>query len=241
MAVADFGSLSRVQQNDPAEFYQGTAGLAYHHGKRKLPESALPWIAGLRHEKFRDFIRSDDVVVELGVGAGWNLLSLRCARRVGVDVADFLAEDLRREGIEFVHDVHQVATASADVVICHHMLEHVISPADTLAQIRRILRPGGLLLLYTPYEVERQWRQFRRNEPNHHLFAWNPQTLGALVEAVGLSVSDSRLGRYGYDRVAASYVTRIGGGERLFRLARSLLHLLKPSREVRVIARAARA
>lgn len=36
---------------------------------------------------------------------------------------------------------------SADVVLCHQVLHHLIPQADALAEVRRVLRPGGLLLL----------------------------------------------------------------------------------------------
>ena len=117
--------------------YEGDAGRAYHTGKRGLPPAAYPWVARLRAEKFSQHVRATDTVVEFGVGAGWNLAELKCARRIGFDVADFLAPELRARGIEFVSETAQFADASADVILCHHMLEHVLQPAASLAEMRR--------------------------------------------------------------------------------------------------------
>jgi S-adenosylmethionine-dependent methyltransferase len=36
-----------------------------------------------------------------------------------------------------------VGAATADLVICHNVLEYVDSPSDALAAIARVLRPGG--------------------------------------------------------------------------------------------------
>jgi SAM-dependent methyltransferase len=44
-----------------------------------------------------------------------------------------------------------LADASFDVVMCNQVLEHVVEPALTLAEIRRVLRPGGILLLSVPF------------------------------------------------------------------------------------------
>jgi SAM-dependent methyltransferase len=41
--------------------------------------------------------------------------------------------------------------ASFDVVIANHVLEHVANDAKALAEIRRVLVPGGLTILQTPY------------------------------------------------------------------------------------------
>lgn len=42
---------------------------------------------------------------------------------------------------------------SFDVVIANHVLEHVADDARALSEIRRVLRPGGLAILQTPYSA----------------------------------------------------------------------------------------
>lgn len=220
----------------PVTHYQGDAGRHYHEVKRGLPEEARPWLARLRAAKLQPCVQSSDVVLEYGVGAGWNLAQLAAARRIGFDVADFLRPELEAQGIEFVTDVATLPPALADVVICHHALEHVLSPSQALADMRRLLRPGGRLLLWVPFEDERRHRRFERGEKNHHLYSWNVQTLGNLVEACGFRVVQAGLARYGWDRFAAAWAVRLGGGERGFLGFRALLQALRPLREVHVAA-----
>lgn len=222
--------------NSAARHYQGAAGHAYHEGKRALPPEAFPWVARLRAEKFASHVRATDTVVEFGVGAGWNLAELKCARPIGFDVSDFLEPGLRELWIEFIHASAVLADASADVVICHHMLEHALNPAASLAEIRRVLKPGGKLLLHVPFEKERRYRHHDRAEPNHHLFSWNAQTLGNLVTECGFKLESAGVGQFGYDRAAAAAAVKFNLGETGFRLLRSLGHLLLPASEVRVVA-----
>ena len=224
------------QDNSAARHYQGTAGRAYHEGKRGLPPAAFPWVARLRAEKFAPHIRAADIVVEFGVGAGWNLAELQCARRLGFDVSDFVEAAVCALGIEFVATSAALADASADVVICHHMLEHALNPAASLAEIRRVLKPGGKLLLHVPFEKETRYRHHDPAEPNHHLFSWNAQTLGNLVTECGFKLESARIGQFGYDRAAAVWALKLGLREGGFRWLRSLAHLLIPAAEVRVVA-----
>lgn len=222
--------------NSAARHYQGEAGRAYHEGKRGLPPQAFPWVARLRAEKFAPHVRATDIIVEFGVGAGWNLAELKCARRIGFDVSDFLEPAVRELGIEFFPVSAALADASADVVICHHMLEHALNPAASLAEIRRVLKPGGKLLLHVPFEKERRYRRYDSTEPNHHLFSWNTQTLGNLVTECGFKLESAGIGQFGYDRAASAWARKLKIGEGGFRLLRSLAHLLLPAAEVRVVA-----
>jgi SAM-dependent methyltransferase len=216
--------------------YQGEQGHRYHAAKRSIPEQALPWVARLRASKLAPHIKAGDVVLEYGAGLGWNLAELACARRLGFDVADFLDPSVRQGGVEFVPDAAALPGEFIDVIICHHTLEHILRPAETLECIRRLLNPGGTLLLFVPYEKERRYRRFDPSEPNGHLYSWNVQTLGRLVEESGFKVSDARLGRFGQERFAAKLASRLGLGERGFRLLRAMANLIKHEFEVRLRA-----
>jgi SAM-dependent methyltransferase len=151
-------------------------------------------------------------------------------------VADFLEPSLRALGIEFVADTKVLQDAFADVVICHHTLEHVLQPPDVLEEIRRLLKPGGRLLLYVPLEREAQYEHFRSDEPNHHLYSWNVQTLGNLVTEAGFQVSQAGIGEFGYSRFSAEWAAKLHLGEAGFRGLRRLLHLIRPGFEVRIVA-----
>jgi SAM-dependent methyltransferase len=219
------------------DYYRGAEGWRYHTVKRGIPERAFLWVARLRAAKFAAHVCEADVVLEYGVGAGWNLAALTCRKRLGHDVAPFLAATLARHGIEFVADTGGTETGTIDLVICHHTLEHTLAPAIVLAEIGRLLRPEGKLWLSVPYEKERVYRRFRPGEPNHHLYSWNVQTLGNLVKELGFDLVTARLGRFGYDRFAAVQACRWGWGEKGYRLIHRGLHTLRPTWEVRVLAR----
>lgn len=218
------------------QHYQGAAGQQYHQQKRAIPDGAFSWVARLRARKIQEHIQSGDTVLEYGVGLGWNLAALACARKIGLDVGEFLESAVRERGIEFVASAAAVSDSSIDVVICHHALEHAWQPVEMLTDILRLLRPGGRLLLFVPYEKERRFRHFRPEEPNHHLYSWNVQTLGRLVQDAGFVVETAEIGDFGQERFAAVWATRLGLGEGGFRALRFLANRLKNEEEVRVFA-----
>lgn len=216
--------------------YQGAAGERYHVAKRGVPSVALPWIHRARAELFQSQVAGTDVVLEWGCGAGWNLATLRAGHRFGMDIEPALQSQVEASGAEFVATTRTLADASIDVVIAHHSLEHAPDPLSVLVELERLLRPGGRLLLTVPYENTRAERHYNPAEPNHHLFSWNPQTLGNLVTLTGLRVESAGLRSYGYDRAAAVWASRARLGESGFRLFRQVTRWLKPIYEVTLVA-----
>lgn len=221
----------------PESAYVGEAGEAYHSGKRAVPAQALPWVVRVRAALYENRITPDDDVLEFGCGYGWNLAGLRCRRRVGHDVAAQLRGEVEATGAEFVDSTATLSDASFDVVLSHHSLEHVADPSGVLSELRRLLKPGGRLLLAVPWERERRYRRYDPAEPNHHLFSWNPQTLGNLVAVSGFGDIQVGTRRYGYDRRAALLAVRLRCGEPGFRGIRWALQRIVPLWEVVLEAR----
>lgn len=94
----------------------------------------------------------------LDVGCGPGTITADFASRlpdgqiVGVDrsgeVVAAAAAEHRAPNLSFVvGDVYALewADGSFDVVFCHQVLQHLTRPVEALAEMRRVLRPGGLL------------------------------------------------------------------------------------------------
>jgi SAM-dependent methyltransferase len=228
----DFERLPEAHTFD----YRGTQGAAYHE-RRQLPPEAEPWIANVRAEKIQPCVRESDAVFEYGVGFGWNLMALRCARKVGFDVAPGLREVVQRRNIEFVDDLELEPSDAFHVVLCHHTLEHLKNPADALSVMLRLLKQGGRLLLFVPYEKERKYRQYNPNDKAHHLYSWTPSSLSNLVRAQGFAFESVRLRRFRFDRIAAVIARKFRVHERGYRLLRIAGLCALPEYEIALVAR----
>lgn len=226
----------QINAEAATQLYQGEQGRGYHEKKRALSPKALQWVTRLRAEKLQSNISATDVVFEYGVGAGWNLAALQCARRMGFDASEFLEENVRKLGIEFYSKASALPSRIADVVICHHTLEHLNVPTQTLAQIQTILKPGGKLLLYVPWDRERRYRTYNANDRDHHLYTWNAQSVGNLLQVNGYKVQKIATRRYGYDRFSGNFSARFGTGEAGFRLLRRMLLITIGLYEVEAVA-----
>jgi SAM-dependent methyltransferase len=96
-------------------------------------------------------------VLDVGCGAANGYapqVAARAASYVGVDVSERAVALARRAGLDarVVDDAAQLpfADGSFDAALCVEVLEHLFAPADAVAEIRRVLRPGGTLVASTP-------------------------------------------------------------------------------------------
>jgi ubiquinone/menaquinone biosynthesis C-methylase UbiE len=73
-----------------------------------------------------------------------------------LDFANRVKEYLQCTQVFFQQsDAEQLAFAdnSFDLVICSEVLEHVLNPRQALAEIRRVVKPGGTVIVTTPCAV----------------------------------------------------------------------------------------
>lgn len=223
-------------QNAPPRAASGSDAYltgVYHRAVFSADPFVMEVLARRRTRKLQRLIRPEDSVFEYGVGTGLNLRFLDCRRRVGYDVSPASADHCRRFGIEPAADLAELDGQHFDVVLCHHVLEHLTDPLAALRTLQPLVAPSGRLLLYAPYEFNRRCRRYRPGDPNRHLFSWNGLTLGNLVTAAGFVVERTRLRAYGYEQRLAKFAK---AGRATYRLALRLANLLRPCREIELVA-----
>ncbi len=99
-------------------------------------------------------------VLDLGCGGGFmaEALAMRRARVTGIDPASGAVEAARRHsgavGLAIQYDVGEgedlpYADAGFDAAVCVDVLEHVSDLNRVLAEVTRVLRPGGLFFFDT--------------------------------------------------------------------------------------------
>jgi len=140
-------------------------------------------------------------------GGAWRLLDVGCARGYSTAVArrlGFAAHGVEpsaadaayaRERLGLPVDTGTVeqasfAPASFDAVVMWSVLEHLTVPQATFAAIARLLRPGGMLNIFTPNGASRAaraqgpaWAEYNRAG---HVALYAPASVRWLLSAHGL-------------------------------------------------------
>lgn len=150
----------------PAGFYE----QSYFHGRKSGRDrrfehrvrKAQSWISDCVDGK-------PDAASLLDVGCSFGYV-LEGARRLGltaagVDISEYAVERCRALGFDAkvgAVDAIPYPDASFDVVIMKHVLEHTPSPLKALSEAKRVMKPGGQLLIAVPdldYWKGRWWRK----------------------------------------------------------------------------------
>ena len=145
--------------------------------------------------------------LDLGCGDGTNLpmLSRGVERLYG---CDFNIGRLRRARARnsakliFLTDIADIAVQddALDVVFFNHVLEHIEDDGAALAEVQRIVKPGGLVVLGVPNEGAFFWQlaytlQPKTRRTTDHVHFYTEKSLAAKCRAAGFRVEEiKRLG-----------------------------------------------
>ncbi len=166
--------------------------------------SAMGFIADFfsrqRSEHFEWFRRArldlDSRIVDIGCGAGKLLQQLQrdgFTRLTGID--PFVPEDIDHGG-----GLHILKRQLADVdqrfdfIMLHHSFEHMPDPAGTLAQLKRMLDEGGVLLVRIPLADSHARRKYGIHWVNwdapRHIYLHTVTSMQILAAAAGFEITE---------------------------------------------------
>lgn len=150
--------------------------------------------------------RREAALLEVGCGSGRITSSIH-ARDPGLRLTavDLSAEQIelaraRHPGIEFVRgngEALPFADDSFDFVVFFDFLEHIERPAQALAEMHRVLKPGGLLHLVCPAEAQSiygisSWilRRHLKGPTAGHIQQFSRREIEGLVRGAGFRLED---------------------------------------------------
>ena len=167
--------------------YEGASGEVYYRAQEHNAEvrAAVFGDAIARH------ITPDMSVIEFGCAAGRVLERIQAAEKIGVEVNPHSRSAAQARGLHVVERLAELPDESADLVYSSHVLEHTLSPLDELREMRRVLRPGGTLVLILPVDDWRAQRDWAVPNFDHHLYTWTPQLIANLLHEAGFEPQKS--------------------------------------------------
>lgn len=117
----------------------------------------------------------------------------------GVEPAPHIAAEARAAGRNVrtgLLEEQAYADAAFDCVTLFEVIEHLARPLALLAECRRILAPGGVLLLstgngesWTARALKGRWDYFRIDKDAGHVSFFNPRSLALVADRAGFALA----------------------------------------------------
>jgi SAM-dependent methyltransferase len=149
----------------------------WYRGRRRVLEDV---IAGLG-------LPEDARILDAGCGSGRNMVELaRHGTVTGIELSETSVRLARERGAGEVvlGSVTEMPFAedSFDFAVCLDVIEHLDDDGAALRELRRVIAPGGALLVTVPAY---QWLWSGHDEVNHHKRRYTDSTLQAVAERSG--------------------------------------------------------
>jgi len=113
------------------------------------------------HQAMRDYANKlDGRLLDVGCGSKPYRSLFNVREYIGLDIDSRVARQRGVADVFYEGRIFPFEPESFDAVLCNQVLEHVFNPDEFLAEIQRVLRPGGKLLLTVPFvwdEHEQPW------------------------------------------------------------------------------------
>ena len=170
-----------------------------HYAKRL---TAKKMTAMIRLGAAARYMPQDAKILDVGCSIG---ATLRSAVKLGwnptgVDISQAAVDYCRQDGLD-AHKVdgHELPfeDGTFDLVTNWHVIEHIPNVMDAIAEWRRVLKPGGVLMLETPasnfYKAKKLGLGHLKFWPPDHVYTFNRNNLSSMLDKSGYEMLPTRL------------------------------------------------
>lgn len=141
-------------------------------------------------------LRREDRILDVGCGRG-QLLSIlhRAGFRNLLGVDPFLATDVEvLPGLRVLKRAMAEVDQTFDLIMLHHVFEHIADGLDVLTLCRQRLAPNGKILLRIPTVDSEAWEHYKVHwvqlDAPRHLYLHSRESLKRLATHAGLHIKD---------------------------------------------------
>ena len=166
----------------------------------RMPHDKLPQLQ-------KTGVNTDSKILDVGCGAGHLLHTLReCGFKNTHGIDPFNTKNIQySNGLTIKQQsIHDVTESGWDLIMLNHSFEHVLDQHETLTQIKKLLKPGGVCMIRVPTVSSWAWDHYGVNwvqlDAPRHFFLHSQESMQVLADKIGLELRETV-----YDSFAFQY------------------------------------
>ncbi|AWK03619.1 methyltransferase [Flavobacterium crocinum] len=152
------------------KYYESEDYISHTDNKRSLFEKAYHFVKNIALQNKLNLINSEQPqkgkLLDIGAGTGDFLLTAKNNgwETIGVEPSERAKNIAKQKGISFVEEISSLENNSLDVITMWHVLEHVPDLEHQIQELKRLLKPTGILIVAVP--------NYKSFDANHYGTFW---------------------------------------------------------------------
>ena len=183
---------------DLSRYYESDDYISHTDGKRSVFEKLYH---AVKQKALRDkiniikgFKSSSVTLLDIGAGTGDFLVEAKKNKweTWGIEPSEKAKDIAIQKGVDFFDDLNDVADNSMDVITMWHVLEHVPDVEKQITELRRILKPDGIIIIAVPnfksYDAAYYGKYWAAYDVPRHLWHFSKTAIKKLFVAQGVEL-----------------------------------------------------
>jgi 2-polyprenyl-3-methyl-5-hydroxy-6-metoxy-1,4-benzoquinol methylase len=187
------------EQEAIGEYYESDEYLSHNDNSQGLSDRIYRFVRNIMLIRKRSIIKKNTdlekgTILDIGSGSGHFALAMKGAgwQVKGIELNEKARNSsVTKFGLEVIDpkDISTLKSASFDCITLWHVLEHFHEPYEYFAEIKRLLKPGGICVTALPncnsYDAEYYKKYWAAYDVPRHLWHFTPSTFSIFAEKTG--------------------------------------------------------
>ena len=177
-------------------YYESEDYISHTDGTRSLFEKAYQFVKQIALENklkcINQLQESKGLLLDIGAGTGDFLAVAKHSgwQVLGTEPNEKASSIAKKKGVPLVENTDSIANHSIDIITMWHVLEHVPNIENQIKELKRLLKPNGMILIAVPnfnsFDAKHYGVHWAAYDVPRHLWHFSKQSIKALFERENL-------------------------------------------------------